>query len=370
MSTQFPNTSRTREADPGIDPEDESGRGEGAIELQEAAGKSQGQIVRARFFRHRGAMAGLIVFGLIVILGFSSVGFLFVPGWWDWSPGQRADPDIHGYRIYNEGGAPTLTMPWSEEGFSIGPHPFGQDDIGRDMFAMVMQGIQTSVIVMVIVTIMATVIGILIGTMSGFFRKGVDQVLMRATDLVITLPTIAIGAVLGAIFGAANPVPLALALGTFTWTGLSRLVRADFLSLREREFVDAARVAGASNARIIFKHMLPNAMGVIIVAVTLLMSQVILLETSLSYLGFGITPPNVSLGWLISEYETAFATRPWLFWWPGLFIVAIALCVNFVGDGLRDAFDPRQRKIPSARKLAAAERKLERRKSEVVAETP
>src|SRR5699024_9851104 len=149
----------------------------------------------------------------------------------------------------------------------------------------------------------------------------------------------ALGAVLGAIFGAADPVPLALALGGFVWTGLSRLVRADFLTLREREFVDAARVAGASNLRIIVKHMLPNAMGVIIVSVTLTMSATILLETALSYLGFGITSPNVSLGWLISEYETAFATRPWLFWWPGMFIVAIALCVNLIGDGLRDAFD-------------------------------
>ena len=103
--------------------------------------------------------------------------------------------------------------------------------------------------------------------------------------------------------------------------------------------------------------------GVIIVSVTLTMSSAILLETSLSYLGFGITSPNVSLGWLISEYETAFATRPWLFWWPGLFIVLIALTVNFIGDGLRDAFDPRQRRIPSARKLAAAERKLQRERS-------
>ena len=205
-------------------------------------------------------------------------------------------------------------MPWSEEGFGIGPHPFGQDDIGRDMFAMVMRGIQTSIIVVVIIGIVATLIGVLIGAISGFFRGAADQVLMRMTDLVITLPTIALGAVLGAIFGAADPVPLALAIGAITWTGLSRLVRAEFLSLREREFVDAARVAGASNLRIIFKHMLPNAMGVIIVSVTLTMSSAILLETSLSYLGFGITSPNVSLGWLISEYETAFATRPWLFW--------------------------------------------------------
>ncbi len=361
MNSNIPPVDQDRELSDAVD--ESVGRGEGALELRDAVGKSQGQIVRERFFRHRGAIAAMIVLAAVVILGFSSVGFWFVPGWWEWAPGERPDPEVHGYRIFNEGGSPTITMPWSEEGFGIGPHPFGQDDIGRDMFAMVMRGIQTSIIVVVIIGIVATLIGVLIGAISGFFRGAADQVLMRMTDLVITLPTIALGAVLGAIFGAADPVPLALAIGAITWTGLSRLVRAEFLSLREREFVDAARVAGASNLRIIFKHMLPNAMGVIIVSVTLTMSSAILLETSLSYLGFGITSPNVSLGWLISEYETAFATRPWLFWWPGLFIVLIALTVNFIGDGLRDAFDPRQRRIPSARKLAAAERKLQRERS-------
>ena len=133
---------------------------------------------------------------------------------------------------------------------------------------------------------------------------------------------------------------------------MARLVRGEFLALREREFVDAARVAGASDARIMFRHILPNAVGVIIVNATLVMASAILLETALSYLGFGINPPDVSLGNLISEYQSAFATRPWLFWWPGLFIVSIALCINFIGDGLRDAFDPRQRRIPSKRKMA------------------
>jgi peptide/nickel transport system permease protein len=122
------------------------------------------------------------------------------------------------------------------------------------------------------------------------------------------------------------------------------LVRGEFLTLREREFVDAARVAGASTRRIIFKHILPNAVGVIIVSVTLSMSGAILLETSLSYLGFGVVAPDISLGLLISQYQESFTTRPWLFWYPGLFIVAIALSVNFIGDGLRDAFDPRQRR--------------------------
>ena len=131
-------------------------------------------------------------------------------------------------------------------------------------------------------------------------------------------------------------------------------MRGEFLTLREREFVDAAKVAGASSTRIIRKHMIPNAMGVIIVNTTLLASQAVLLETALSYLGFGIKSPDVSLGTMISEYQSAFSTRPWLFWWPGLFIILIALSVNFIGDGLRDAFDPRQKRIPSERKMNRA----------------
>jgi peptide/nickel transport system permease protein len=127
--------------------------------------------------------------------------------------------------------------------------------------------------------------------------------------------------------------------------------------------VDAARVAGASTRRIIFKHILPNAVGVIIVSVTLLLSGAILLETALSYLGFGVVRPDVSLGLLISEYQDAFSTRPWLFWYPGFFIVSIALSINFIGDGLRDAFDPRQRRRISKKDKRNA-KKIERSKAQ------
>ena len=135
---------------------------------------------------------------------------------------------------------------------------------------------------------------------------------------------------------------LALVLGLVTWTGLARLVRGEVLSLRERDFVVAARAVGTSSWRIITRHVLPNSVGVIIVSATLAIAGAILLETALSYLGFGVQPPDTSLGTLIDEYQSAFATRPWLFWWPGMMILTIALCVNFIGDGLRDAFDPRQ----------------------------
>ncbi len=328
---------------------DEAGQGENAIEMREVEGLSQAQIVRRRFFRHRGAIMGLLLIIGVAILSATSIGWGPIPAWWQWTPHDRGD-------IINLRGGPTLQL-WGQGGFMLGEHPFGQDELGRDIFARTMKGIQTSLTVMAVIGFVAGFVGITIGATAGYFRGKADTFLMRFTDLVITVPVIVIGAVLGKLLGEANPVPLAVALGLVSWTYLARLVRGDFLSLREREFIDAARVAGASHFRIIFKHLLPNAMGVIIVNTTLLMSTAVLLETALAYLGFGITPPNISLGQMISEYQGAFNTRPWLFWYPGMFIVLIALSVNFIGDGLRDAFDPRQRRIPSARKMARAERR-------------
>ena len=210
--------------------------------------------------------------------------------------------------------------------------------------AMTMRGAQISLMVTVMVGLISGLVGVIVGSLSGFFRGWVESLLMRFTDVVIIIPILLLGAVV-AFNSTANVFVLGGLLGLTAWTGMARLVRGDFLTLREREFVDAARLAGASNRRIIFKHILPNAIGVITVNTTLLMSSAILLETALSYLGMGVRPPDTSLGRLISENQAAFQTRPWLFWWPGLFIVIICLCINFVGDGLRDAFDPRQKKL-------------------------
>ena len=326
---------------------------ENAIELKEVEGLSQGRIVLRRFLRHRGAMVASIVLTGIVLLAVTSIGWGPIPGWWRYSPNDLPP-------ITNAGGAPTMSI---SGGITFGEHPFGQDNIGQDVFARVMRGTQQSLLVMVTIGLLATTIGIVMGSVAGFLRGRIDNVLMRFTDMVITIPVIMIGAILGAWVQGASPIVLALALSLVTWTSMARLVRGEFLSLREREFVDAARVAGASNVRIMFKHMLPNAVGVIIVNTTLLMASAILLETALSYLGFGIRYPDVSLGTLISAYQTAFATRPWLFWWPGLFIVLIALCVNFIGDGLRDAFDPRQRRIPSQRSMDRASERAARREA-------
>ncbi len=345
-----------------------TGRGEGVGQAKETEGLSQGQIVRARFLRHRGALFGLITLSSITLMSVLTMGIGPIPGFWKYQDHTRSGDMVNG-------GEPSLRLPFAGGGFAIGDHPFGQDSIGSDYFALVMSGVQTSLFVMLVLGLTAMIIGVTIGSISGYYRGKIDMVLMRFTDLIITLPVLILGAVLGRLLDvipikmdataaqrealkANMPLLLAVVLGMILWTGLARLTRSEFLSLREREFVDSARVAGASDWRIITKHMLPNAMGVIIVNVTLLMSVAVTLEAALSFLNFGIKPPNVSLGLLIADNQGAFATRPWLFWWPGLFIILIALSVNFIGDGLRDAFDPRTRKIPSDRAMKKAAREL------------
>lgn len=334
---------------------------ENEIANRQTAGLNQRQIVIKRFVGHKAAMASLFTLIGIVITVFTATGIrvggerfgFTIPGWWPYSI-TDIDPEGAIASMCNGGvtGCPTLDLApafLDGDGVKFGNHPFGTDIIGTDYFALVVRGAQQSLMVMVIVSVLGILIGTVIGAIAGFFGGVVDAVLMRLTDMFLVTPVIVIGAVIGFKFGNLGVIPLALMLGFFAWMGLARFVRTEFLTLREREFVDAARVAGASNRRIIFKHILPNAMGIIIVVGTLLMSGAILIETSLSYLGFGVRPPDVSLGLLISEYQGTFSISPWLFWWPGALIVSIALCVNFIGDGLRDAFDPRQRKHISAK---------------------
>ncbi|WP_258073433.1 ABC transporter permease [Arthrobacter sp. 08Y14] len=299
---------------------------------QITAAKSQGQLVRERFFRHKGAIAGLSGLVFIVLLAFTSIGLsvgpLRIPGWWPHT--------FSTVMPLEDGGAPTLS--WT----GLGNHPFGQDTLGRDYFAMTMRGAQISLTIAFIVGIVGTVVGTVVGALAGYFRGFTETVLMRFTDVIITIPLLVVAAVLASIVSDYGIVVFAIFLGLLTWTGLARIVRGEFLSLREKEFVEAAKSVGASSGRIIFKHILPNTVGVIIVSATLAISGAILLETALSFLGLGVQPPDTSLGKLINENRAAMTTRPWLFFWPGIFIVAIALTVNFIGDGLRDAFDPRQ----------------------------
>jgi peptide/nickel transport system permease protein len=310
-----------------------------------SAPESQGRLIFRRFLANKLAVTSVILVLAIIIFATSAIGLGPIPGWWK-----------YGYTDLNpqlNQGAPTLSL-WPKwlggQGFSFGDHPFGQDRIGKDYFAMTMRGIQNSFLVMVVLGLIASVVGVVVGAVAGYYRGTVDAILMRITDVFIVIPALVIGSVVGNWFGGLGALVLAIMLGFFSWMGIARLVRGEFLSLREREFVEAARVAGASDSRIIFKHILPNAIGVVIVSSTLIMASAILLETALSFLGYGIRSPDVSLGLLISSNESAFQTRPWLFWWPGAFIVALALLVNFVGDGLRDAFDPRHQRF-SIRKM-------------------
>jgi len=303
---------------------------DGTVDIS-TIGLSQGRLVLKRFFGHRAAVISIFVMLAIVLLSLSSIGFGPVPGWWKYD--HTSIPPIQ------NGGRPTLDL-WPPK---WGDHPFGQDRVGRDEFAMTMRGTQISLQIMVIVGLMATLIGVVIGGLSGFFRGWIDSVLMRFTDMVLVIPALIAAAVVAK--SATSIYVLAVFLGIVGWVGMARLVRSEFLSLREREFVDAARLAGASNRRIIFKQILPNAAGVVTVNATLLMSAAILTETALSYIGLGVKAPDVSLGKLISDNQAAYSTRPWLFWWPGMFIVTISLSINFIGDGLRDAFDPRQKRF-------------------------
>lgn len=302
--------------------------------------RTQSEIVRTRFFRHKGAMIGLFVFLSIIVLAFTSIGFGPIPGWWSQSYTETG--------TVVDGGSPTLDLLPSfvdGDGMAIGEHPFGQDDVGRDYFALTMRGAQQSLIIALMIGSITTILGTLLGSLAGYFRGRTESVIMRATELMLTIPLLVIAAVIGRKFGGQGIFFLAFFLALVQWPMLTRLVRGEFLSLREKEFVEAARAMGANSRRIIFRHIMPNAIGTITVAATLTIASAILLESSLSYLGVGIQPPDTSLGLLISQYQTAFSTRPWLFWWPGLFIIAIALSVNFIGDGLRDAFDPKQTKV-------------------------
>lgn len=294
--------------------------------------KTQFQLVRRRFFRHRLAMTSLGFLVFIVLLSYV--------GLWLW--GKPFDQS----GLVENGGRPTLdVIPWLDgDGLALGAHPFGQDNIGRDYFAVTLRGAQTSILIAFTAGVIATTVGTVVGALAGYYRGIVDNVLMRIVDVLFTIPLLVVAAVLARRLETDGNILLGAAvIACLAWLSTARIIRAEFMSLREKEFVESAQALGASNARIIWRHILPNVVGSIVVAATLLISAAILVETALAYLGFSVS--KFSLGQQVSTYETAFTNRPWLFWWPGLFIVAIALCINFIGDGLRDAFDPKQTRV-------------------------
>jgi ABC-type dipeptide/oligopeptide/nickel transport system permease subunit len=232
--------------------------------------------------------------------------------------------------------------------FGTGPslqHPFGTDTIGHDLFAQVLAGTATSIETALVVAVIATMVGTLIGAVAGYYGGWADAVLMRFTDLILVVPVLAVLLVLAAgVSGlAGNWFVIALVLAALFWTYLARLVRGTFLSLREREFVEAEWAIGASDRRIILRHLIPNAIGPIVVNATLTVATAMLVEAILSFLGLGIQPPDVSLGSLINAGQGDATALPWLFYFPAAILVLAILSVNFLGDGLRDALDPTQR---------------------------
>ena len=280
--------------------------------------RSQWELFRRRFFRHKLAMASLTM--LIIISGAAIFAEHVAP---------------YGFTeidILNRSQHPTFED-W---------HLFGTDRLGRDYFSRVLYGTRTSISVAFVVAILSTAIGTTIGALAGYFRGWLDTLLMRLTDFVIAVPFLAVVLVIAAFVGRGSPFRIALILSFLLWTAIARIVRGNYLSLREKEFVEAARAAGASHARIMFRHILPNSLGPIVVNATLTVALAILLEAVLSFLGFGIQPPVPALGKMIDDGKGAMLTDWWLVVMPGLTIVTICLAINFIGDGLRDALDPTQ----------------------------
>lgn len=226
---------------------------------------------------------------------------------------------------------------------------FGGDNLGRDVFTRTLYGGRISMMVGVLATGLSLTIGILVGAIAGYYGGSIDNALMRFVDVFLSMPSLLLLITVLAVWGSAVPkggeVYLIVAvLGILGWPGTARLVRGEFLALKERDFVQAAKSLGAQDGRVIFKHILPNVMGPIIVSITLGISHTILSEATLSYLGMGIQPPVASWGNMISEGRTNMRTAWWLVTFPGLMMVFTTLSLYQIGDGLREALDPKMKK--------------------------
>ena len=282
--------------------------------------RSQWSYARNRFLRHRLAMGGLL--GLVLLFGAGIFAGVVAP-----------------YPVDQIDLTHVLQAPTTQ-----GHHFLGTDGIGRDFLSRILFGVRTSEEVGVFVAVVSSFIGLVVGAIAGYYSGLLDNVLMRLTDLTLTLPLFAVLATASALLGQGSQWRISIILALLLWTTIARIVRGVFLSLREKEYVEAAKASGAGDLRIMFRHILPNTLGPIVVAGTIAVATAILIEAALSFLGFGIKPPTPSLGVLISDGQS-YPQQWWLTVFPGLTIVLIVLCINFIGDGLRDALDPQQRRI-------------------------
>ena len=275
------------------------------------------QLVRQRFVRHRLAV---IAFFLMIILVAMA---LLIP----WLSGDA----------WKETSLERINQPPS-----LGA-PLGYDNLGINMFARLMKGLQTSLFIGFSAVMVIVLIGVPFGAIAGYFGGWADNALMRMVDIVLSIPTFFLILMLVAFWGTGNAWVIIIAIGLTGWTTAARLVRGEFLSLREADFVQAGKALGAGDRRIMTRHMLPSAMAPVVVAATLGIADSVVIEAALSFLGFGITPPEASLGNMLTNAQDYFFRDPLLAWYPGITLVLVVLAASFLGDGLRDALDPRQR---------------------------
>jgi peptide/nickel transport system permease protein len=299
----------------------------------EIAARSPLQLFWRRFRRDRVAIVSLAFIVLLVIVAFAAplvVKLFGLPG-----------PYVQNLSLTDEFGSPLGPT---------GAHPFGVDQVGHDVASRVIYGTRVSLEVGVLGTAIATLIGVTLGTMAGYYRGWVDTLLARVVDVVLSTPVLVLGLGIGAACSVRGCLGGALTPGTgviiflitlVNWTYIFRIVRGLVLSLREREFVEASRALGASNARIMFREILPNLIAPVIVYSTLLVPLNILIEASLSFLGVGVKPPTASWGQMIAEATPIFNTAWWFMVFPGVALLMTVLAFNLLGDGLRDALNPR-----------------------------
>ena len=269
-----------------------------------------------RFKGHKLAILGAVLLVLVI------VGFVIGPSIRPFSFEER------NIRVRNQG--PSMT------------HWFGTDNIGRDLFVRTMQGGRFSIGIAFLTAVLATAIGAFLGAVAGYFGGLFDTVISFVTNLFLTIPLLAVLLVFGVRWGA-EATSIAILLAAFIWTRAARIVRGQFLQLKEVEFVQAARASGAGAPRIILRHILPNTIGPVLVEFTLTAGTAIILESTLSFLALGVQPPTPTLGTLVAEAKGDFTLTPTAVLLPGLFITMIILSFNFLGDGLRDALDPTSR---------------------------